>query len=302
MSLFSRLFRKAPLPSLPSQKAPESAPSPHPVAPAADRAVVTVQEERELEAAISGGDAATIARLVVQGTSTKVRQQAAQAVEDPAQLRQLIKEVRGGNDKTVYKILTSKRDVLLAQEREAEQLRAEIATAAAALERHSHRAYDPLFTPTLEQHQARWNAITAQAEPDVQQKAQLAIDRAREVIAQNLRQIAAEASRELAAANAAAEAQRVRELEAKATAAATAERAAVLEAERKARAEKQEAEAMALRQIGGLIRKAHGALSEGSTGRAAGLRRAIEEKVVGRRRCPAISPINCNNSTRNWRS
>ena len=45
-------------------------------------------------------------------------------------------------------------------------------------------------------------------------------------------------------------------------------------------AEKQEAEAMALRQIGGLIRKALGALNEGSTGRAAGLRRAIDEKLV----------------------
>ena len=51
------------------------------------------------------------------------------------------------------------------------------------------------------------------------------------------------------------------------------------EAERKVCAEKQEAEAIAFRQIGGLVRKAHSALSEGSTGRAAGLRRAIEEKL-----------------------
>src|ERR1700746_208355 len=37
---------------------------------------------------------------------------------------------------------------------------------------------------------------------------------------------------------------------------------------------------MALRQVGGLVRKAFGALNEGSTGRAAGLRRAIEEKIA----------------------
>ena len=280
MSLFSRLFRKAPPPSLPPEKVPQSVPAPRPEPAAPDRAVVTAQEERELEAAIAASDAATISRLVIQGSSTKVRQQAAQAVEDPAQLRQLIKEVRGGNDKSVYRILTGKRDVQLAQEREAEQLRAEIGAAAAAVERHSHRPYDPVFTPILEQLQIRWNALAARAEPDLQQKVQQAIDRAREVIAQHLRQIAVEASRELAAANAAAEAQRLRELEDKATAAASAERAAVLEAERQARAEKQEAEAMALRQIGGLIRKAHGALNEGSTGRAAGLRRAIDEKLV----------------------
>jgi hypothetical protein len=94
-----------------------------------------------------------------------------------------------------------------------------------------------------------------------------------------LRQIAVEASRELAAANAAAEAQRQRELAEKAAAAAAAERAQLAEAERKVWAEKHEAEATAFRQIGGLVRKAHSALSEGSTGRAAGLRRAIEEKL-----------------------
>ena len=280
MSLFSRLFRKAPPPSLPPEKVPESVPPARPEPSAADRAVVTAQEERELEAALAAGDAATLSRLVVRGTSTKVRQQAAQAVEDPGQLRQLIKAVRGGNDKSVYKILTGKRDVLQAQAREAEALRAEINAAAAAIERHSHRPYDPVFTPALEQFQIRWNAVAAQAEPDLQQKVQQAVDRAREVIAQHLRQIALEASRELAAANAAAEAQRLRELEDKTNAAAAAERAAVLDAERKARAEKQEAEAMALRQIGGLIRKAHMALNDGSTGRAAGLRRAIEEKLA----------------------
>jgi len=58
-----------------------------------------------------------------------------------------------------------------------------------------------------------------------------------------------------------------------------AERAQIADTERKALAEKHEAEAIAFRQIGGLVRKAHTALSEGSTGRAAGLRRAIEEKL-----------------------
>ena len=280
MSLFSRLFRKAP-PSLPPEEVPEIPPPPaRPEPSASDRALVSAQEERQLEAAIAAADAVTISRLVVQGSSTKVRQQAAHAVEDPDQLRQLIKDVRGGNDKSVYRILTGKRDVLQAQAREAEALHAEISAAAAAIERHSHRAYDPVFTPTLEQLQIRWNAIAARAEPDVQQKVQQAVDRAREVIAQHLRQIAVEASRELAAANALAEAERTRESDEKARATAAAERAAVLEAERKVQAEKREAEATALRQVGGLIRKANLALNDGSTGRAAGLRRAIEEKLA----------------------
>ena len=292
MSLFSRLFRKAPLfspPAVPPKSAeqtetPRSGPS---IADrvaaeraAADRAAEAAAEEATLRAAIEGQDSQTLGRLALEGTSTKVRQKAARAIVDPAQLRQLIKDVRGGNDKSVYKILTGKRDALLAQERQAEQLQAEINAASAALERHSHRPYDALFTATLDQLQARWNAVLADAQPEVVQQAQSAIDRAREVIAQHLREIAAVASRELAAANAAAEAQRLRELEEKAAAVVAAERARVSEAERQALAEKQESEATALRQIGGLIRKAHGALGEGSTGRAAGLRRAIEEKLA----------------------
>ena len=287
MSLFSRLFRKAPPPSLPPEKPPENADTPPPEPGSAARVLPAVREEEALEAALERHDVQTIARLVLEGVSTKIRQQAAQAIEDPAQLRQLIKEVRGGNDKSVYKILTRKRDAQLALARQAEQLQAEINAVSAALERHSQRPYDPLFTPTLEQLQNRWNAVAGDAAPDVMEKAQDAIDHAREVIAQHLRQVAAEASRELAAANAAAEAQRQRELEEKAAAAAAAERASVLAAERKAQAEKQEAEAIARRQIGGLIRKAHGALNEGSTGRAAGLRRAIEEKVSGGAPLPA---------------
>jgi hypothetical protein len=279
MSLLSRFFRKAPSPAPLPQKPTESAPVPRsePVVP--DRASQEARDEEELKGAIAAQDAQAIARLVRQGTSTRVRQQAAEAVDDPAQLRQLIKDVRGGNDKSVYKILSRKRDAQLARSRQLEQLNAEITAVAAALERHSQRAYDPLFTPTLEQLQGRWNAVAADADGDVQQKTQLAIDRAREVIAQHLRQIAVEASRQLAAANAAAEAERRREVEEKAASIVAVEQARALEEERKTQAEQQEARANALRQISGLIRKAHGALNEGSTSRAAGLRRAIEEKL-----------------------
>jgi hypothetical protein len=282
MSLFSRFFRKAPPASAPEKPKPrEKADVAPPVPIVPDRAVVAARDEEALQAAIGGNDAETIARLVIEASSTKVRQLAAQAVEDPATLRRLIRDARGGKDKSVYKILTSKRDALLVQERKVEQLHAEISSISAALERHSHRPHDPLFGPALEQLESRWNTVAADAEPDVREKVQQAIDRSREVIAQHLREIAAEASRQLAAANAAAEAQRVRESEEKAAAHAAAERARIAAGQRKAQAEKQEAEALALRQLGGLIRKALSALNAGSTGRAAGLRRAIEEKLSG---------------------
>ncbi len=278
MSLFSR-FRKPPAPSVPA-KPPETVAPKASEPPAPETVVVAAQEEQSLQAAIAAGDTQTIARLVIEGASTKIRQLAAEAIDDPAQIRQLIRDARGGKDKSVYKILTHKRDLLLAQEREVEHLQAEVAATAAAIEKHSHRPYDPMFTPTLEQLEGRWNAVAEHAAPDVAEKARQAIDRAREVIAQHLRHIAAEAARQLAAANAATQAQLQREQEEKAAAAAAAERAQVQQAERQAEAEKHDAEAKALRQIGGLVRKAHGALAAGSSKTAAGLRRGIEEKLA----------------------
>ena len=285
MSLFSR-FKKAPAPAAPQ-------PQPAPVVPkasapeAAEPAVLAAREEQSLQAAIAAGDAKVVARLVIDGTSTKIRQQAAEAIDDPALIRQLIRDARGGNDKSVYKILTRKRDALLAQEREVEQLNAEIAAASAAIERHSHRPYDAMFTPTLEVLEGRWKAVADKAEPSVVQTTEAAIDRARETIAQHLRQIAAEASRELAAANAAALAQKQREQEEQADAAAAAERARNEEEARKAEAHKHEAHTQALRQIGGLLRKAHGALASGSSKSAAGLRRALDEKLKDAPALPA---------------
>lgn len=277
MSLFSR-FRKAPPPSAP-EKPPENIATKAPAPGAPDPALLAAQEET-LKAAIAAGDTHTMARLVIEGASTKTRQLAAEAIDDPLQIRQLIRDARGGKDKSVYKILTRKRDALLAHEREVEHLHAEISAVSAAIERHSRRPYDSLFTPTLEQLENRWKAVAARAEPDIAQGTRQAIDRGREVIAQHLRHIAAEAARELAAANAAAGAHRQREQEEQAAAAAAAERARIMEEERKAEAEKLEAEAHALRQIGGLLRKAHDALAAGSSRTAAGLRRAINEKLT----------------------
>jgi hypothetical protein len=278
MSLFSR-FRKAPPPAVP-EKQPEHIASSAPIRDAPDAALLAAQEEETLRAAIAAGDFQAVARSVVDGASTMIRQLAAEAIDDPEQIRQLIKSARGGKDKNVYKILTRKRDALLAREREVEQQQVEISAVSAAIERHSRRSYDPLFAPILEQLENRWKAVAARAEPDIAKETQAAIDRAREVIAQHLRQIAAQAAREVAVANEAAAVRSRREEEEQAAAAAAAEREQILEEERKIEAEKREAQAHALRQIGGLLRKAHGALATGNSRMAAGLRRAIDEKLT----------------------
>src|SRR5437588_294558 len=151
MSLFSRLFRRqAPTPAPQPEQAPaaEQASPPDPAALAAQRAA---EEEEALTAAIAAADQAALASLACTGFSTRIRQRAAQAIDDPARLHELIRATRGGKDKQVYRILTAKPDEVLAEQRSAERLEAEIQAASAAIERHSLRPFDALFTPTLAQ-------------------------------------------------------------------------------------------------------------------------------------------------------
>jgi hypothetical protein len=277
MSFLSR-FRKPPASAVP-QKPPETMVPAAPSAISRDAAALAAQEEEALKAAIAAKDDSAVAKAVLDGSSTKIRQLAAQAVEDPEQIRDLLKRARGGKDKSVYKILTRKRDALLAHEREIEQQRAEISAVSASIERHSRRVYDALFTPTLEQLENRWRAIAERAEPDVARQTQAAIDLARNVIADHLRAVAAQAARELVAANEAAAERERREREQQEAAAAAAARARASEEERQAELQKREAEVHALKQIGGLLRKAHGALASGNSRVAGGLRRAIDEKL-----------------------
>lgn len=292
MSFFSRLFRKAPslspVPTSASQqasskKADKALPKPG----AADRALAAAAEENALQSAIDARDMPAVARLVVAGTSAKVRQAAALAIEDADILRQLIRDVRGGNDKNVYKILASKRDALLEQARKLEQLQAEINAASDDLERHSRRPYDALYSQRLDQFLRRWEAVAAQADAELSGRVQPWIERSRETVAEHLRELAAQAAREQAAASVAAEAKRLREEQMQASATAAAEQARVLEEQHRELDEKQQAEQQATRQISELIRKARAALSDGSSSRAAGVRKTIEEKLAAAPPLPA---------------
>ncbi|MCC2659122.1 MAG: hypothetical protein K0Q76_4230, partial [Panacagrimonas sp.] len=285
MSLFSRLFRKAP------SRSPAAAPATQPASPskadkaqsrpnAAERALAVMADEKALRVAVEARDIQAVARLVVAGVSTQVRQAAADAIDDPDVLRQLIRDVRGGNDKNVYKVLTGKRDALVEQTRRLEKLRAEIDVAASDLERHSQRPYDPLSGARLAQVEHRWNAVAAQADPEVRARAQQWIDRSHQTIVDHEREVAAEAARVQAAADAAAEAQRLREEQAQASALAAAEQARVVAEQTREVSEQQQAEQRTLREIGELIRKARAALGGGSTSRAAGMRRSIDEKLA----------------------
>ncbi len=155
-------------------------------------------------------DRKVIASLVLEATSARVRQLAAESIEDPEELRRLVREVRG-SDKTVYRILKQKCDALLEQERRAAQIQQEIEAVCASLTRHSHRPHDALFTPTLEHLNSQWDALVAHATPEARDRADQAIDRCREIVAEQLRRVAMRAAQEAAVANADAQRQDILE-------------------------------------------------------------------------------------------
>jgi hypothetical protein len=242
-----------------------------------------------LARAFAALDPQRIAQLVTEGPSTQVRQFAAQRIEEPGELRRLLKQLRG-RDKNVYKIIKQKCDALHGEETRQAQLQSDIEALCASLERHSHRLYDALYPVSLRQFAAQWRTLEAQAGADAQQRVTQAMARCREVIGAHERhlveqaataaqQVERHAAREAALTQAAEDAERRKAIAAQAAAEAGAEAAKIRDAQDKARADKLATEESAVRQMNGLIGKANGALREGNTGRAAGLRRAIEEKL-----------------------
>jgi Domain of Unknown Function (DUF349) len=228
--------------------------------------------------------------LVLEGASLRLRQLAAQRIEEREDLNRLLKQLHG-KEKSVYRILKDKRDALRAEAQKATHVEQDIRTIYTSLEALLSRPYDALFPPALEHFEARWRTFEGQAQPWARERVQVAIDRCRAVLDGQLReaeehaarlaehsarQAAQQRAREEADAQA-AEAARARS-EAETLAAAEAEE--LRQAEAKALAERRAAEALAFRQIATLMARAHGALRAGHTGPAAGLRRAIEEKCA----------------------
>jgi len=243
-------------------------------------------DPERLPRALASIDPAQRRALVLGGPSSRIRQLAAQSVSDPVELRRLLKQLQG-KDKNVYKIIREKCDALNAEEQTIERARSDAIRACESLERHAHRTYEAVYEPTLRHFHTRWQALEAHAAPEVRERAARAIERCEEIVAEHHQRIGQEAAE--AAARAAREAERAEALRLAEIESAHrreeaeregAEAAARREAEESARAAAAAAEAATLRELNALIGKSHAALREGATGRASGLRRALDEKLA----------------------
>ena len=111
-----------------------------------EQALASVQDPQLLE------------RLVLEGSSLRLRQQAARRVEGREELNRLLRRLQG-KDKTVYRILKDKRDALRAEARQATERDGEIRAVCASLESLAAHPHDPLFEPAYLHFLARWNSL-----------------------------------------------------------------------------------------------------------------------------------------------
>jgi hypothetical protein len=279
VKILSRLFRPAPPPP-PAPQAAEPLPSAAPVAPPPP-SVEPAEHERLLRSIETGALAPTeLARIAVEGPTSRVRQAAATAIHDPALWQDLLPRLRG-RDKAAYKLIRQRRDALLAAERAAAMARSEAEALCAALDKHATRPHDPLYAPTLATLVERWHVLPDTIDAPLREHGSQAIARCEAVMAAAAAaaqaQARARAVAEAEAAGAAAAAQQLAEHQARlAHEEAERERLAREQADAAAAPEPTPAADTARREIASLIRLGSAALERGDTRKAARLRQAIE--------------------------
>ena len=119
-------------------------------------------------------DEAFLYRIAIEGVPARLRELAAAKIEDANQLKQLLKDTRG-KDKLVYKIVKDKCDQLRDQEKQAEQIQADIGDLCERLEAHSKRPFDKQFVGRATRMIAAWADLESASSEPLKSQSQLAI-------------------------------------------------------------------------------------------------------------------------------
>lgn len=280
MSLMSRLLGKPTAPA-DAPLADEAAPAPA----GRDPMDLAREDEDRLAAALAGGALEPLSDCVLHAHSTQARQRAAQLVSDPDHLRELIRLTRGGKDNSVYRILTAKRDVLLAADRARDARQTAIDALISNLARVSRLPYDRLYEPSFTLFKKDWDELAADARPEARAQIEKYFATMREVIERQHEAIAVEAQRARAATEAGTAA-------AAAAATAIARQALVPPPVAAVAAEpipesaptpeplKPRVQAPSAQPLISLLRQAQAALDQGGTARAERLRVALAELLA----------------------
>ena len=119
-------------------------------------------------------DEAFLYQIAIEGVPARLRELAAAKIEDANQLKQLLKDTRG-KDKLVYKIVKDKCDQLRDQEKQAEQIQADIGDLCERLEAHSKRPFDKQFVGRAARMIAAWADLESASSEPLKSQSQLAI-------------------------------------------------------------------------------------------------------------------------------
>src|SRR5690606_17330516 len=184
MKLLSRLFRAAPSP--PATSTVESVVAPEPAAPTVDPGA----QQRLLSAIDAGSvEPVELMRLAVEGQTTRLRQAAAAAIDDPASWQALLPRLRG-RDKVAYKLIKGRLDALLEAQRNQAQARGDAEALCVLIEKHAAKPHDALFAAALTLYSVRWQALPPGIDSAILQRGQQALDRCQQVIAAHEREVA----------------------------------------------------------------------------------------------------------------
>jgi hypothetical protein len=143
-------------------------------------------------------------QIALEGVSIKLRQLAAEKIEDEDLLKKLLKKTKG-KDKKVYKLVKEKCDRLRDRDQRAARTQAEIVSLCERLEAQSKRPFDKLFTASVKHLQGQWVLLQAQADEAIVARVQQASAVCQQTIEAFLQQQADVEAREFAIANATAQ-------------------------------------------------------------------------------------------------
>jgi hypothetical protein len=146
-------------------------------------------------------DQELLGRLAIAGATPALRRLAAGRVQDAATLARLSKDARG-KDKNVYRVVKQKRDAIQAQRRAAADQLTAMHTLCMSIERHILQPVNSAYVLAVEHLAAQWQAMAADAPPELKARAEAGLERSRELIARHQQQVADEAARVAAIGNA----------------------------------------------------------------------------------------------------
>jgi len=119
-------------------------------------------------------DQTELAKFAADGSTSKLRQRAAEKISDKQILQQLLKDTKT-KDKTVFKIVKEKCDAFKEDEKRTAEILATVTAAVQSLEQHSNRPFDGQFIAKFTYLQQQWDSKKADATSELIARAEQAV-------------------------------------------------------------------------------------------------------------------------------